>query len=94
MNTFLKAIKAAKNLNELCDALNQFESHIEKLNSESSEFYRSGDYVDMCDLQVFSENEPVDTCEIFSYDDTHCLIQNTCTGDAWEIVERTEEFGA
>lgn len=87
-------IENAKTLSDLCDALNEFEDHIEQLNKESGEFYRASDYVEMCDLQTFSDNDPKDTIEIFSWNDTHALIQNTCNGDAWELVERTEEFGA
>lgn len=95
MKNLVLAVKESKSLDQLRDALNALESAIKDSNARDVvEFVRLSDHVDLCELQTFSKNEPRDTCEIFSYDDNRALIQNTCTGDPWVIVERTEDFGA
>lgn len=96
MKKYTGEIENAQTLEQLCNALNEFEEYIEELNRDSTEFYRASDYVEMCDLKTFSENEPGprDVCDVFSWDDNHVLIQNTCAGDKWELVERSEDFGA
>jgi hypothetical protein len=94
MNNLVLAVKESKSLDKLRDALNELESMIRDRNAANvGEFVRLSDYVDLCELPTFSKNEPIDTCEIFSYDDKRALIQNTCVGDPWVIVERTEDFG-
>lgn len=93
LKKYTNEIESAKTLDQLCNALNEFQEYIDELNRDGVEFYRASDYVEMCDLQTFSENEPNNVCEIFSWDDTRVLTQNMCAGDKWEIVERTEDFG-
>ena len=94
MNNLVLAVKESKSLDQLRDALNALESAIKDSNvRDVVEFVRLSDHVDLCELPTFSKNEPLDTCEIFSYDDKRALIQNTCVGDPWVIVERTEDFG-
>ena len=56
--------------------------------------FHLGHVVDVCDLPTFGCKEPKCTMEIFSWDESRAMIQNTCTGRAYEIVDRTEEFGA
>jgi hypothetical protein len=76
-----KKIQAAKTLQEVCEILNSFER------DENDEQDRLEHHVDICDLPTFGK-EPKDTTDIFSWDNTQLLIQNTCTGQAFEIVSR------
>ena len=78
-----KEIQASKTLQEVCEILNSFERNDEQDLLEH--------HVDICDLPTFGI-EPIDTTDIFSWDNTHLLIQNTCTGQAFEIVSRKGEF--
>ena len=76
-----KEIQASKTLQEVCEILNSFER------DENDEQDRLDHHIDLCDLPTFGI-EPIDTTEIFSWNNTHLLIQNTCTGQAFEIVSR------
>lgn len=80
-----KEIQASKTLQEVCDILNSFER------DENDEQDRLEHHIDLCDLPTFGK-EPEDTTDIFSWNDTHYLIQNTCTGPAFEIVSRKGEL--
>lgn len=80
-------VKSAANLDELLDVLNSFER------DENDGQDRIEHHVDLCSLPTFGK-EPKDTMGIFSWDDERVLIQNTCAGPAFELVERTEDFGA
>jgi len=80
-----KEIQGSKTLQEMCEILNSFER------DENDEHDRLEHHIDLCDLPTFGK-EPEDTTEIFSWDGTHYLIQNTCTGPAFEIVSRKGEF--
>jgi len=82
MNTLNQQIENAKNLDELLDTLNGYESDDKKLDEA----------IDLCSLPTFGK-EPQDTMEIFSWDDDRVLIQNEYVGPAFELVERTEDFG-
>ena len=76
-----KEIQVAKTLQEVCEILNSFER------DENDEQDRLEHHIDLCDLPTFGK-EPEDTTDIFSWDNTQLLIQNTCTGQAFEIVSR------
>ena len=80
-----KEIQGSKTLQDLLEILNSFER------DENDEHDRLEHHIDLCDLPTFGK-EPEDTTEIFSWDGTHYLIQNTCTGPAFEIVSRKGEF--
>jgi hypothetical protein len=44
----------------------------------------------LCDLPVFSSNEPKGECDnVFSWDSTHILIW-AGQGNGWQLVERTD----
>lgn len=88
MDTLINKIASAKNLDQLCGALNDLESYLGDLNDDCTA--SAGDCVKLCSLPLFSDNEPADTCEVFSYDDSRCLIQNTSAGDVWVIEDRAE----
>lgn len=87
MTTLSNQISNAKSLDEVCDLLNSFTQ------DENDDQDCLEHHVDICSLPTFGK-EPECTMEIFSWNETHCLIQNTCTGPAFMIVERTEDFGA
>jgi hypothetical protein len=87
MKTLNAKINSAKSLDEVLDLLNSFER------DENDEQDRLEHHVDITDLPTFGK-APIDTTEIFSWDETRALIQNTCVGEAFQIVHRTEEFGA
>lgn len=83
MTTLNEKINSAKTLKEVCDLLNAFER------DENDDQDRLDNHVDICELPTFGK-EPQDTTEIFSWNETHSLIQNTCTGPAFEIVLRND----
>jgi hypothetical protein len=83
MTTLSNKITAAKTLEEVCELLNSFEI------DANDDQDRLDHHVDICELPTFGK-EPSDTTEIFSWNETHCLIQNTCTGPAFEIVLRND----
>jgi hypothetical protein len=87
MSNFNKKIKNAKTLSDLCELLNSFE--------EGEDGLDITDCTDLCDLPVFSVNEPNSTMEVFSWDDTHVLIDNSSVlnGDDYELVERCTNCG-
>ena len=87
MKTLQQQADESKNLDELVNVLNSFES------DDRDGQDRIDHHIDLCNLPFFGR-EPADTMEIFSWDDTRVLTQNTCAGDDWELQERTEEFGA
>lgn len=86
MKNLNDAINNAKSLDQVLELLNSFEV------DENDDQDRLEHHVDICSLPTFGK-EPLDTVEIFSWDDTRVLIQNTCAGPAFEIVDRTEDFG-
>lgn len=65
----------AKDLDELLEMLNNAEEIGEGVS---------------CDLPTFGGKEPdgMTICDCFSWDETSFLQQNTCTGEAFEIVDR------
>jgi hypothetical protein len=83
MTTLSNKITAAKTLKEVCEILNAFER------DENDEQDRLDHHIDLCDLPTFGK-EPEDTTEVFSWNNTHQLIQNTCVGPAFEIVQRSD----
>tara|TARA_R110000823_G_scaffold200840_1_gene331818 strand:+ start:201 stop:464 length:264 start_codon:yes stop_codon:yes gene_type:complete len=84
MATLNKNINNAKTLEEVLNLLNGWEM------DKNDDQDRLDHHVDICDLPKFG-NEPIEVSECFSWNDTHLLISNTCTGDAFELVERTED---
>ena len=77
MSNISQQVQSAKNINELCTVLDEF-------NSEENDGLALSDCIDLCSLPVFGM-EPGDTCEIFSYDNEHVLIDNSgvLEGEAW-----------
>jgi len=93
MNALEQKVKASKNLDELLTALNEYEEEKNE-HGEIEEWDRLENQIDLCDLPNFGK-EPEDTMEIYSWDDTRVLIQNTCIDEDGPFIlqERTEDFG-
>jgi len=83
MKTFNDTVQAAKSLESLCDILNSYEREISL-----------SDACDLCSLPIFGK-EPKNTMEVFSWNDTHMLIDNgtALEGDDWVLVERCTKCG-
>ena len=79
-------INTVKTLDELLDTLNSYES------DSDNEQDRIEHHVDLTSLPTFGY-EPKDTTEIYSWDDTRVLIQNTNIGPAFVLVDRSHDFG-
>lgn len=75
----IQAITAAATLQALCDALNAYrpEDHDGRALEES---------IALDDLPVFGSNEPTDTLRIWSWNDTHFLVQ--AAGEGFELKAR------
>ena len=82
-------VNEAQSLDELLEVLNEYVPETDE------EWDKLENKVDICDLPNFGK-EPIDTMEIFSWDDERVMIQNTCIDEdgAYILQERSEEFGA
>ena len=85
-------VEQCKNLDELCEMLNDYSEKYPS-DTDSPELLLENN-VDLCDLPTFGGKDPKCTMEIFSWDESRAMIPNTCAGTAYEIVDRTEDFGA
>ncbi len=81
-------IQNAKSLIELAELLNSYDR------DENNDLALS-DAVDLSGLPTFSDNDPSDTMEVFSWNETHVLIDNSTVleGDDWELIERCNTCG-
>jgi hypothetical protein len=95
MQKLIDAVNNARDLDGLCDALNNLELRVGELSrKQANVFHCASDYVDHCGLPVFGQDKPKDVGGIYSYDDDRCIIKNVAAGNVWVIVDRTPEFGA
>lgn len=81
MNTIAQAIASSQNLNALASALNAF------IGDDSATLE---ELVDMTSLPTFSVDAPADTAGIYSYDDSHLLVQSA--GEGFEIIPREIKY--
>lgn len=81
MTTITQAIASAQNLSTLASALNAF------VGDDSTTLE---ELVDMTSLPTFSADTPADTARIYSYDDSHLLVQ--AAGEGFEIIPREIEY--
>ena len=77
-----------KNIKTQIENATSLQQVLELLNGYSGDTSLS-DAVDLSGLPTFGP-APSDTTEVFSWNDSHCLIQNDCVGDDWVLVERCE----
>lgn len=91
MSGLQNRINNAKSLDEVCELLNDFTENV--LENDESELFQDKleHHVDLCGLPLFSNVEPTEMDMVFSYSDTHSMLQNTCTGDAFVIVAHEDE---
>ena len=76
----VQSVKFAKNLDALCDALNDLDEH----------FGGTG-YLDTTSLPTFGDRPIKNTSEVWSWDDANWLSFNT--SDRWDIQPRCETCG-